>query len=315
MEAYFDNKTNITNARIRTVRDDAPMYAVLASFAFQGRVRTVMRDENPLPSTSYPSSTSPSTGTDAGAVIVGAINWKERSFEVRGQRWKYEEVRRKEGGVVSQALLIVCGVDRTRFWRWGKERKEYELLYTHEEWKTPSIIAARFTVPARPHLFSKSPPAVVYLTPDALAEDEVFLLLVFIYEEVKRQERTVSLSAFVCCFWDLGGLFSSELPSFLFRSFCVIWRPAGCMRCFTPPAPFPALTLPPPFTFYLPPSSCYLFFFLFNYSPRILGLIAAFVLRCTEHLDTRRDGRVVIPLPFPLPFLLAPLSTILNSAL
>ncbi|KAJ7662583.1 hypothetical protein DFH06DRAFT_355621 [Mycena polygramma] len=187
MEAYFDNKTNITNARIRTVRDDAPMYAVQTSFAFQGRVRTVLRDENPLPGTT--------PSPDSTSTIVGAINWKERSFEVRGQRRKYEELRRKEGGLFR----------KTRFWRWGKERKEYELAYTHEEWKatlppssgttpaspTPTpTVAARFTVPARPHLFTKSPPAVVYLTPDALAEDEVFLLLVFIYEEVKRQERT-----------------------------------------------------------------------------------------------------------------------------
>ncbi|KAJ7662568.1 hypothetical protein DFH06DRAFT_1042591, partial [Mycena polygramma] len=169
MEAYFDNKTNITNARIRTMRDDAPMYAVQTSFAFQGRVRTVLRDENPLPSLS--SSYSSPDSTDGGAVIVGAINWKERSFEVRAQRRRYDEVRRKEGGLFR----------KTRFWRWGAGRKEYELSYTHEEWKTPSIIPARFTVPARPHLFTKSPPAVVYLTPDALAEDEVFLLLVFIY--------------------------------------------------------------------------------------------------------------------------------------
>ncbi|KAJ6449399.1 hypothetical protein C8R47DRAFT_1171711 [Mycena vitilis] len=183
MEAYFDNKTNITNARIRTVRDDAPMYAVQTSFAFQGRVRTVLRDENPL---------LPASSTDSGAVIVGAINWKERTLEVRGQRRKYEEVRRKEGGLWR----------KTRFWCWGKERKEYEVAYTHEEWKAtlppspdddpkaPPTVAARFTVPARPHLFTKSAPAVVHLTPDALAEDEVFLLLVFIYEEVKRQERT-----------------------------------------------------------------------------------------------------------------------------
>ncbi|KAJ7642613.1 hypothetical protein DFH06DRAFT_1214000 [Mycena polygramma] len=192
MEAYFDNKTDITNARIRTVRDDAPIYAVQTSFAFQGRVRTVLRDENPLPSLSSSSSySSPDSTSTSTSTIVGAINWKERSFEVRGQRRKYEEVRRKEGGLFR----------KTRFWRWRAGRKEYELAYTHEEWKatlppsdsdpkTPPLIAARFTVPARPHLFTKSPPAVVHLTPDALAEDEVFLLLVFIYEEVKRQERT-----------------------------------------------------------------------------------------------------------------------------
>jgi hypothetical protein len=49
-------------------------------------------------------------------------------------------------------------------------------------------------VPFRPHLFSKSKPAVIHLTSTALAEDEVFLLLVFIYEEVKRQDKTVGFN-------------------------------------------------------------------------------------------------------------------------
>ncbi|KAJ7662563.1 hypothetical protein DFH06DRAFT_987163 [Mycena polygramma] len=243
MEAYFDNKTNITNARIRTVRDDAPMYAVQTSFAFQGRVRTVLRDENPLLPAS---STSPST--DAGAVIVGAINWKERSFEVRGQRRKYEEVRRKWGGLFR----------KTRFWRWGTGRKEYELSYTQEEWKV--LIAARFTVPARPHLFTKSPPAVVYLTPDALAEDEVFLLLVFVYEEVKRQERTVSLFLLVIsalCPWGMflgyNAPFVSELRCFPLLAPCVraCLVPASCLSSYRPPLSLPLLPVP----FFLFPQS------------------------------------------------------------
>jgi hypothetical protein len=54
-------------------------------------------------------------------------------------------------------------------------------------------IAGRFAVPFRPHLFSKSPPPMVHLTKRALDEDEVFLILVFIYCEARRQDRTVSL--------------------------------------------------------------------------------------------------------------------------
>jgi hypothetical protein len=52
-------------------------------------------------------------------------------------------------------------------------------------------------VPFRPHLFSKSKPAVIHLTSTALAEDEVFLLLVFIYEEVKRQDKTVRFDCWI----------------------------------------------------------------------------------------------------------------------
>ncbi|KAJ7302286.1 hypothetical protein DFH08DRAFT_794632 [Mycena albidolilacea] len=170
MEAFFDNKTNIVNARICAVLDEAVMYSVQTKFEFQGRVRTILRDENPLPGTP--------------SAVVGAINWKEKTFEVQGQKCKYDEIRRTAGSLFN----------KTRLWRWSATRKEYDFSYTHEEWKATiedgRTIAGRFCVPFRPHLFSKSKPAVIHLTSTALAEDEVFLLLVFIYEEVKRQDKT-----------------------------------------------------------------------------------------------------------------------------
>ncbi|KAJ7067097.1 hypothetical protein C8F01DRAFT_1247498 [Mycena amicta] len=169
MEAFFDNKTNIVNARICAVLDQAVMYTVETKFEFQGRLRTVLRDENPIP------------GANA---IVGAINWRDKSFEVAAQRRKLDEVRRTTGNLFN----------KQKFWRWLPTRKEYELSYTHEEWKATiedgKTITGRFCVPFRPHLFHKSKPAVVHLTSTALSEDEVFLLLVFIYEEVKRQDKT-----------------------------------------------------------------------------------------------------------------------------
>ncbi|KAJ7171426.1 hypothetical protein C8R46DRAFT_1190744 [Mycena filopes] len=171
MEAFFDNKTNIIDARICAVLDNAVMYSVASKLEFQGRVRTVLRDENPLPGV-------------APSRVVGAINWKERSFEVLGHKRKYEEMRRTKGGLFN----------KSKYWRWSATRKEYELSYTHEEWKATledgKTTAGRFCVPFRPHLFTKSKPAVIHLTPAALAEDEVFLLLVFIYEECKRQDKT-----------------------------------------------------------------------------------------------------------------------------
>ncbi|KAF7316710.1 hypothetical protein HMN09_00404100 [Mycena chlorophos] len=170
MEAFFDNKTNLVNARICAGLDKAIMYTVETKFEFQGRFRTVLRDENPVGENSN--------------MVVGVINWRDKSMEVGGKRRKLDEVRRTKGSLFN----------KQRFWKWSSRRKEYELSYTHEEWKATledgKVIAGRFCVPFRPHLFHKSEPPVVNLTSTALIEDEVFLLLVFIYEEVKRQDKT-----------------------------------------------------------------------------------------------------------------------------
>ncbi|KAJ7223337.1 hypothetical protein GGX14DRAFT_657946 [Mycena pura] len=186
MEAFFDNKTNIINARICAVLDEAVMYTAETKFEFQGRVRTILLDENPLPG----------TGAAGAPAVVGAINWKDKSFEVHGHRRKCAELRRTTGNLFTKYTrsgLPSHGFVR-KFWRWSAARMEFELSYTHEEWKATiedgKTIVGRFCVPFRPHLFHKSKPAVIHLTPTALAEDEVFLLLVFIYEEVKRQDKT-----------------------------------------------------------------------------------------------------------------------------
>jgi hypothetical protein len=57
--------------------------------------------------------------------------------------------------------------------------------------KDASRVEASFSVPFRPHLFGKSKPVVLNLSRVALAKDEVFLILVFIYGETKRQEKMV----------------------------------------------------------------------------------------------------------------------------
>ena len=53
-------------------------------------------------------------------------------------------------------------------------------------------IEASLSVPFRPQLFGKAKPVVLNLSRVALAKDEVFLMLVFIYNETKRQEKMVS---------------------------------------------------------------------------------------------------------------------------
>ena len=77
---------------------------------------------------------------------------------------------------------------------------------------------ASFSVPYRPKLFGKVKPMVLNLSPAALEKDEVFLFLVFVYCESKRQDKMVRLvpsspqaTSDVCRryaerFWRLAGL-------------------------------------------------------------------------------------------------------------
>jgi len=171
MEATFDNKTNVLNARIRAIHDDSVIYTLRTTFGFHGRKLTILHDANPIPGSSG---------------VVGAIHWQEKTLEVHGHKKRFSELKRHEGNFFN----------RTRHWRWAPDRKEYEVIYEREEWKATldnnMSIAARFSVPFRPHLFSKSQPAHLHLTKTALAEDEVFLILVLIYSEVKRQDKTNS---------------------------------------------------------------------------------------------------------------------------
>ncbi|KAF7416368.1 hypothetical protein PC9H_002633 [Pleurotus ostreatus] len=173
MEAYFDNKNNVLNAHIRTSYDDSVLYTVKSTSGFRGPRITILEDANPV------------LGQGSNR-IVGAIHWKEKVFEVNGHRKPLAEIKRREGRIMHT----------TRYWRWGKERKEYEIRFDDDEWKATTdhgmSISARFEVSLRPHLFGKSKPPKFHLTTDTLEADEVFMILAFIYCEVKRQNRTNS---------------------------------------------------------------------------------------------------------------------------
>ncbi|KAF5372688.1 hypothetical protein D9615_009875 [Tricholomella constricta] len=176
MEAYFDNKGNILNACIRITRDQSTIYTLTTNFGLRGRKITILRDENPpLGRSGY----------------VGHILWKEKAVEISGQRKSIAEIRRTEGGLLK--------LNKTRHWRWSPDSKEYEVRYDRKGWKATvndnMSIAARFLVPSRPHLFSKPEPPSLHLTKTALEADEVFLILVLIYSEIKRQDQTNSSSA------------------------------------------------------------------------------------------------------------------------
>ena len=67
-------------------------------------------------------------------------------------------------------------------------------------------VVATFRVPYRPKLFGKLRPLVLTMESPAIEKDEVFLFLVFLYCEAKRQDKMV------CLLWILR--FSYVLTSF-----------------------------------------------------------------------------------------------------
>ncbi|KAL0955463.1 hypothetical protein HGRIS_001704 [Hohenbuehelia grisea] len=183
MQAIFDNKTNILNANLRATYDGHAIYTVRSSSGFRGRNITILEDANPLDN-DQPYDRVVSRRKTRATHIVGAIHWKERILEVHGHRKPLADIKRREGGMFS----------KTRLWQWSKDRPAYEIRHQHDEWTASPdsgmSIAGRFSVPFRPHLFTKSKPAELHLTQAALTSDEVFLILAFIYSEAKRQERT-----------------------------------------------------------------------------------------------------------------------------
>jgi len=171
MEAIFDNKANMLNTHLHAPHDNSIIYSISTSQTLWGRTYTYLRDTNPA------------LGRESA--IVGAINWKQKTFEIHGQRKSIRDIRRKPNGFFN----------RTRFWRWSKDREEYEICYDNQdEWQAlvntkDGDVEATLSVPFRPQLFGKEKPVVLNLSRVALARDEVFLILVFIYGETKRQEK------------------------------------------------------------------------------------------------------------------------------
>ncbi|KAG5641312.1 hypothetical protein DXG03_005545 [Asterophora parasitica] len=172
MEAYFDNRGNILTASLRITRDDSAIYTLHTTFGLRGRKLTVLKDENPP--------------LGRAGSSVGCILWNEKVIEIGGTRKSVKDIRRVEGGLFK--------MNKSSYWRWMPEGKEFEVRYDQEGWKATldnnMSIAARFLVPSRPHLFSKPEPPSLHLTKPALEADEVFLILLLIYSEIKRQDRT-----------------------------------------------------------------------------------------------------------------------------
>ncbi|KJA28853.1 hypothetical protein HYPSUDRAFT_33249 [Hypholoma sublateritium FD-334 SS-4] len=172
MEAIFDNKANVLNAKLHTTHDSSVIYTISTDQTLFGRTYTYVKDTNPA--------------LGGGSTIVGVINWEKKTFEIQGHRRPVNDIRRKATGFRN----------KSRFWKWSEGREEYDIVHQEEGWEAKCTstgeVEATLAVPYRPQLFGKTTPIVLSLSRVALAKDEVFLLLTFIYCEMKRQEKTNS---------------------------------------------------------------------------------------------------------------------------
>ena len=88
MEVIFDNKANVLNAHLHASHDNSIIYSISTSQTLWGRTYTYLRDTNPA--------------MGGEATIVGAINWRKKTFEIQGQRKLIGDIRRKPKGFLNK---------------------------------------------------------------------------------------------------------------------------------------------------------------------------------------------------------------------
>lgn len=81
MEAIFDNKSDVLNAKLHTTHDNSAIYRISTDETTWSRTYTYVKDLNPV------------LGGDP--TLVGAINWAKKTFEIQGQRRGLGDIRRK----------------------------------------------------------------------------------------------------------------------------------------------------------------------------------------------------------------------------
>ncbi|KAF8054247.1 hypothetical protein FPV67DRAFT_1552627 [Lyophyllum atratum] len=115
--------------------------------------------------------------TDASG-FPAAIHWKQGQFEIGGMQCAWQTLKHTPGGWFSS----------TREWRWSGH--SYAVKYTRPQWTAISSnsISAVFS-PYRSRIFSASEPAYIEFSSDISDKDMVFLTLVMIYSETRRQEK------------------------------------------------------------------------------------------------------------------------------
>ena len=85
MEATFDNKCNVLNVKLHTNYDNSVIYSISTDETLWSRRYTYVKDLNPA--------------QGGGPSLVGAINWRKKTFEIQGQRKGLNDFRRKPIGL------------------------------------------------------------------------------------------------------------------------------------------------------------------------------------------------------------------------
>ncbi|KAG6908378.1 hypothetical protein DXG01_004876 [Tephrocybe rancida] len=121
---------------------------------------------------------------DEHGTLLGEIDWKEHTLSIGGVGARWDELKSKPAGVN----------DSTREWGWIG--KKYRVKYDHDVWRARvgsahAKVEATFTL-RKNRVLHHSSPATIDFTSDVSLQDRLFLILVLIFCEKKRQERKVN---------------------------------------------------------------------------------------------------------------------------
>ncbi|KAI4522812.1 hypothetical protein K525DRAFT_162006, partial [Schizophyllum commune Loenen D] len=120
-------------------------------------------------------------GSSTSHTPPASIQWRKRLIDINGQVMHVDSLKRRSRGWFSSA----------RLWQWGA--LSYELHFSRGEWTARSsdgnTVATFF--PYQPRLFHKSEQAQIFLLRDLSPTETAFLIVVFIYMELRRQDKQV----------------------------------------------------------------------------------------------------------------------------
>ncbi|KAK6967096.1 hypothetical protein R3P38DRAFT_837317 [Favolaschia claudopus] len=130
------------------------------------------------------------TVEDATGTIRGAIDWKERTFEIMGEGGKKESVDLLKRKDPSQTFAT-----STRFWRWSSQGEEYKVRYSNSTstWivtvlSTGELVSELTSTIER--VFKSNTLPTWNISRDVRNETErLFILMVLLYSETKRLDR------------------------------------------------------------------------------------------------------------------------------
>ncbi|KAL1743716.1 hypothetical protein HDZ31DRAFT_64789 [Schizophyllum fasciatum] len=124
------------------------------------------------------------TSLTGGGAERAVINWRQRTITIGKQSKSLDFLKRPARGWWSSA----------RTWQWGAA--SYELHYSSWEWTASSsgTVVARF-YPYHSRVFHQSDPATLLFMHDLPPFEATFLLVAFIYMEMRRQDKQRSSAA------------------------------------------------------------------------------------------------------------------------